>query len=189
MSLINEALKKAQAEQHGKAAPSSRSPGIVAPPPRGRPNRALPLIGGGVILVGGAFALLQVFPFSEETPPPAPAPHRKVVAPVPAKPAEPAPPVATPPPVAVKKPEVTAPVVEKPKPPAPKTNPAVAALVEVMRVTFAKASTGRCVVDGVILRVGERVSEEPRITVFKVTDETVIFADANGVEYAKEIAR
>lgn len=187
MSLINEALKKAQSEQYGKNAPSARTPGAGGgAPPAGRPVRFVPALFAGLFLacLAGGVGYFLFMPKEEPAavvkPPVRHFPPTRSVAPVKPVSGVPAP---------VPKVEPPAPPVAKPGPITSKSNSAVAALVEVMRVSFARADTGRCVVNGVVYRIGDKVMDEPPIMLAKVTDEGVVFTDAAGCEYPKDLNR
>jgi len=193
MSLINEALKKAQSEQHGRNAPSARTPSLAATPgAAGRSRRPFVLVLAVLLVLAGAgaFYLFQT-PADAPLPPvtPRPKPVVKPVTPAPTAPAAPVVPVVPKTGTPAATPDAPVAIPEKPPVRVTKSNPAVAALVDVMRVTFARADTGRCVVDGVVRKVGDRVVEEPRLDVFKVTDSAVVFVDAAGYEYTKQVTR
>ncbi len=223
MSLINDALKKAQMDRQGKDAPAVNSPdvsGVARGGASGGAGRGLLLLllvlaaaGAGVYFSGvlegdspaaapaGRPAVVakapDVAPVAAKAPAESPdaksapvAPSAEV-APVPAAPAAVAPtpaeaPVA--PPVAPVVPAApVAPVVPVvPVAPAePAKNPAVATLVSLMQVSLTRKNTGRCVIDGVIRKVGETMNANPLIVIESIEDGGVVFRDANGVRYEK----
>lgn len=201
MSLINEALKQAQRESQGPNAPAVRDADVsTANKSRGGPNFAV--IAVVLLAVGGAGAWFVL----RDTPAPADT-RAAVTTPVPTRPAEPAPKApepavtVTPPappvvPVAaiVKPAEPAAPVVpaepEAPvAPAAPVQNPQVLQMMSLMRLSMVRKSTNRAVIDGVVVKVGDRLSEQPPLVLAEVTDNSVIFKDGEGVSYEKRLIK
>lgn len=203
MSLINEALKKAQQDVHGDAAPASRHPssgsaGEVRSAGRGK------LILLGVILLAvvaaGAVWVLdseeapapvappRVAPVAKPQPPPAPVVEEPIIIVTPIRPAPVAVPAAPPAPPALPAPvAVVAPVaVEVAVVAAPQRSSQVEAMVELMRVSLGVVRTGRCVVDGIVFKVGDTIATDPLITLKSVSADSVIFTDANGLTYEKK---
>lgn len=201
MSLINEALKNAQRESQGDSAPAVRDAHISdARDAGGVSQKKVALLVMLVALVGGVAWFLaksepeapvvartpQVkSPASEpkapaaEVKPVAPAESPKV-APAPAvpvvAPAEPTLPVVNPAPVA---PPVVA------APPAPQENPEVLKLVGLMNVSLARKATSRAVINGVVVKVGDILSDQPKVVLHEIRDTSVVFTDAAGVRYEK----
>ena len=201
MSLINEALKNAQRESQGDSAPAVRDTHLTEAALKGASkSRALPLLLAVILVAGGAAA--WYFLSSGEVPPapavatkpaepvakaPAPTvPPEPVTAVEPVKPAEPV--AVTPEPVKPAEPVVAQVEPVKPaviEPPKPVENAEVRALVDSYRVTLARKSTGRAVVNGTVVKVGEVVTQAPYVALKEITDVSVIFCDAAGVGYEK----
>lgn len=200
MSLINEALKQAQRETQGDNAPAIRD-AHVADATRAVGGSKLPLVIGVLtvsVAAGVAFWVLG------ESAPSTPPVQAKVVDTVPAPVAPPAAPVA---PVVAPKPPIApavvaaeAPVVKPPEvavvtpvapavepPPAPVRNPAIEEMVSLMRLSLVRKATSRAVIDGVVVKVGDRVSEQPALTMVEVVDGGVVFRDAAGLTYEKRL--
>lgn len=207
MSLINEALKEAQREAQGDDAPAVRESRSLNAHLAPRSSKA-PLIAGGVVFVlavaGTWFALRK--PPAEPVAPTVP----PVVAAEPEA-SEPTPPVApkppaestgtevaavTPPPAEVA-PAAVAPVAPvPPAPPAPVApvapaepvqNEQVVQMISLMRLSMVRKATGRAVIDGVIVKVGDRISEQPLLVLTKVGDAGIVFTDGAGVTYEKRL--
>lgn len=208
MSLINDALKKAQLERNGKNAPAASNPdvstAVTGGVAGGRRGVLVALVFLVLIGAGGAAYFSGVFDAAEpvaslppkaapKAPSPAvpptkpavvvvaeakPEPAAPVVPAIPAPPPAPAPAAPLPAPAPV---EVAAPAA----PVAPKKDPAVEALVGLMNLSLVRKSTGRCVLDGSIYKVGELVKSDPLIKLEAVSDSGVVFTDAKGVRYEK----
>lgn len=195
MSLINEALKQAQREAQGGDAPAVRDADVAeAVAGGGRRYRMWAMILVAAVAAGAAGVWWSgrsvEAPDAKRTavaPPsvaPAPAtttssssvttaPAGAVV--TPDVPAEPVAPVAPPPP-----PPPPAPVV-------PEKNAQLVEMVSLMRLTLVKRTTGRAVIDGVVVKVGDKLSEEPLLILDAVTDSGVVFKDAAGLVYEKRL--
>lgn len=210
MSLINDALKKAQLERNGKNAPAASNPdvstAVTGGVAGGRRGVLVALVFLVLIGAGGAAYFSGVFDAAEpvaslppkaapKAPSPAvpptkpavvaeakPEPAAPVVPAVPAPPPAPAPAAPIPAPAPV---EVAAPAPAPAAPVAPKKDPAVETLVGLMNLSLVRKSTGRCVLDGSIYKVGELVKSDPLIKLEEVSDSGVVFTDAKGVRYEK----
>lgn len=212
MSLINDALKQAQREAHGDNAPAVRDvhvSGAASSVGRSR----FPLFFGALIAasVAGAGYWFYVKPEA-----PAPVPPKvadtapKITAPAP-EPTVPAPKSAIAPPVA-HAPAIAAtvaaapakatssgssepavvipgaePVSEAVAPPVPVKNPALIEMVASMRLSLVRKATSRAVIDGVVVKVGDQLCEQPRLVLAEVTDSGVVFKDAAGLMYEKRL--
>jgi hypothetical protein len=214
MSLINEALKKAQNQRTVEltAAPSPASaPANTGAQPQVRitkrppPLAARTLIG---LIGGGVFGLLCVgvvsfFYFSAPaTPPPAvvakpPAPVSR--APVP--PTQPMVAVALPPiaglDLAVATPPAVAPTPPPPPPPARPTapppppavvaNPIIIDFVDALRISVVRLTPAdpRVVLNGQVFRINDLVDRGLKLRLIKIEAALLVFSDANGFEYPK----
>lgn len=208
MSLINEALKKAQMEGGGKSAPAVRNPDVSSAALKARrPKVALFAVIGVAVAVAGGVGYYVMMPDE-----PAPVVVRRVpkvarVEPdIAAKPAVQEAlavvnPEAAPAPAA----EVKSVAVEAPAPSAPEAVAPAATVARVaavapppvrdpdvedalgrMNLSLGRKQTGRCVIDGSVYKIGDRVSLHPVIEIKGITDSGVIFSDGNGVEYEKK---
>jgi hypothetical protein len=183
MSLINDALKKAQTEEHGKKAPAAMTPSATAS------TGVSPAIIVGALVVVAVLGAGAYFAFStkeEAAVKSASVEVPKVEAPV----------------VSVKPPVVEAPkvvevpkVVEAPKvvepvklvevAPMPKENLAVRALIDAMSVSLGRKANQRAVIDGRVRQVGDQLCDNPQILLEVVDDTMLTLVDANGVRYIK----
>lgn len=195
MSLINEALKKAQAQEHGKHAPAAMTPSAVAS------SGVSPAVIVGALVVVAALGAAGYFVFASKDEPAvkstvAEAP--KVEAPTAVKAAVEISKVAEIPkeveaPKPVETPKVVEPVtitqVTPLKPvdatPEPKRNEAVVLLIDAMNVSLGRKSNQRAVIDGRVRQSGDELCGNPQILLETVDDTTLTFVDANGVRYIK----
>ena len=213
MSLINEALKKAQMNRQGKDAPAANHPSISAVAAGGgaQRTRLVPIATLGVVVAAVAGLYWAGIFGGAGAPEPVEVPAKPAAAKPPAAPvvaeapkadaaAEVKPPaevsaepVAVAPVVPEKAAEPVAPVapaptpeVEKPAVPVlPVKSPAVETLVGLMNLSMVRKSTGRCVIDGAIYKVGAVVKADPLIKIESIGDAGVVFTDARGVRYEK----
>lgn len=203
MSLINEALKKAQRQRtEDPAAVSAPQPPPLAPvgtaavpvpriakrrPPMPARTQVLLLIGSiAVLVMGGVLAFL----FLASPPPPPP-----VAKPVIAKPVAPTPPppvVVAPQPVVaipaiVPKPEPTPPPLAKPAVPVPVANPKVYEFLENLRVAGIRVSDTdpKVIMNDRVFRLNDLVDRATQLRLIRVDASTLTFVDASGYEYKK----
>ncbi len=200
MSLINEALKQAQRETQGDNAPAIRD-AHVSDATRDVGGSKFPLVLAALVVAAGAGGAFWFFGGSAPAVPPAPP---KVVETTPA-PVAPAPVVAAKPPVEPPAAAVEPPVAKAPEvapvvavatltpaaavetPPAPVRNAAIEEMVSLMRLSLVRKATSRAVIDGVVVKVGDRLSEQPLLILVEVTDGGVLFRDAAGLTYEKRL--
>jgi hypothetical protein len=215
MSLINEALKKAQRLRQEEPAPGSAASESALPdrvvkrsPPKSA-NTLVILVAGGVVLVVLS-VVVTVFllnrPAATPTAPVASSASEAPVLPTPITPeirppvipmivpgaatneaVEPATPQAAPVIIAAAPPE---PVPVAPTVPAadPKPDPRVAAFVETIRVAGIRSSgdESRVLMNERVYRVNDLVDRTLNIRLTKVETDTLTFADANGISYVKK---
>ncbi len=207
MSLINEALKKAQRQrtedpvavtptQFGPVAtPASR---IVKRRPPMPARTQILLVGGciALLLMGGALAFVVL---DSESPAPPPTPPVVAVQPV-----APPPPVAvvpepeTPPApveVAITLPPLPLPVAPIPTPPepppaaplVPTPNPKVHEFLEVLRITGIRTSDTdpKVIMNDRVFRLNDIVDRGTQLRLLKIDSSYLLFVDANGFEYRK----
>ncbi len=209
MSLINEALKKAQRQRiEGSGTPLPASPAASAapivkrrPPPSANTLVTLVLGGLAVLILGGILSYVFLAPDDS-----APEPARTT--PITAKPAHtapsPSPQVAPPatgdeiPTVMVKLPAIPstpspAPVPDPPKPPAakpaPAANPRVHQLLDTLRVSGIRLSDTdpKAIVNDRLYRLNDIVDHGTQLRLFRVESSALIFIDAGGFEYRKSL--
>ncbi len=215
MSLINEALKKAQRLRQEEPAPgnptSESAPTdrvIKRSPPRSTNTMILLVVGGVVLVVLSVVATVFLLNRPSDAPvapvasivPEAPALptattpviHAPVIPAIEAVPAanealEPAPPLAEPVIVAAAPPK---PVPVAPPLPAadPQPDPRVAAFVEAIRVAGIRSSgnESRVLMNERVYRVNDLVDRTLNVRLTKVEADTLTFADANGLSYVKK---
>ena len=214
MSLINEALKKAQRLRHEEPAPGSPAPDAVPaervsqrPPTRSNSTLVL-LVAGGVALVVLS-VVVTVFLLNR----PSATPVTPVAAVAPEAPAIPTAlvPAIRPPVIAATEPAsptnaapepekiLPAPAVIAAAPPDPvpaapsrpaadpQPDPRIAAFVEAIRVAGIRSSgnESRVLMNERVYRVNDVVDRTLNVRLTKVETDTLTFADANGFSYVK----
>ena len=208
MSLINEALKKAQNQRAAGAAAQPTPPSVQSPespPPLVRiPKRRPPLAARTLMgLVGTVLAGLIViaavgyFGYPSVSDQPAPVAPKPVVQ-VPA-PAPPPPPAA--PPISVSLPPIpgstptgvgttTAEATPPPKPLAvPVGNPKIAEFIATLRVAGIRLSgtDPKVILNDRVYRANDLVDRTLQVRLSKIESTRLVFIDANGFEYSKSL--
>jgi hypothetical protein len=215
MSLINEALKKAQRlrqEEPASGSPASESAPadrvIKRSPPKSTHTMVL-LVAGGVVLVVLS-VVVTVFLLNRPSDAPAPpvagltpeAPvlpptitpeiRPPVIAAIEPSPAASAaletPPPAAAPVIVAATPSEPVPVAPPVPPAAPQPDPRVTAFVEAIRVAGIRSSgdESRVLMNERVYRVNDLVDRTLNVRLTKVETDTLTFADANGISYVKK---
>jgi len=203
MSLINDALKKAQRQRADAAPPvpaPSPAPSLpdtpVAPRiPKRRPpiparTLMLLLVGGGLVFVTAvaiAIILLNLDsqpPVKSGTPPVHHTPPPPPPAPIPAVTL---PPVETPAIVVPPKPAVPEP---PPAPPKPVANPAVYTFLKALRVTGVRVAgpDSKVIMNDHIVRLGDYADRMTGLRLTHVSIDNLGFTDDAGFEYTKNLS-
>jgi hypothetical protein len=191
MSLINEALKKAQRQRavEASAPAAAKAGGRVA-------RRAAPLSARSIVLIAGGIAVglmgavtITIFLVYRD-PPPAPPTARPVpAAPVAKAPAAPKPvPVEAPPAPKIEEPAVVTPA---PLPPVeklpPEPNPKVYAFLETLRVAGIRASATdpKVLMNDRVYKLNDWVDRPLGLRLTGVTSSSLTFTDEAGISYEK----
>lgn len=195
MSLINEALKKAQRQRTDDTADPMAAVGAGDSARRnpGSGKKTVFLIGGGAVALVVLSVILTISLVSRPPAEPAPAAPPEIKLPAPAPVAEV--PVMTP--VPTPSPNPPAPVAEIAPPPAPAVAAApvvtarpdaqVQAFVDGVKITGVKAAgdESRVLMNDKVYRVNEMVERTLGVRLLKVEADNLTFSDANGVTYLK----
>lgn len=209
MSLINDALKKAQKQRTGESPVLHTMPGVGGEPAARIAKRNKPIgfnsllswiaisAGSVLVLLIGIFFIVRWFSNRPATPPTATPAIVAQTTPASPSPAEPVVSTASPaiPVVATSAPaEASVPVVETPKAPEPeaakpvaKMDPRAVAFIEALRVAGIRASAtdAKVLMNDRVYRIGDNVEHQLGIKLAAITLVSLTFEDENGARYTR----